>query len=265
MKIQSFPKIAFSQFDKKNKVKIPELNDELLAYETGVHLGDGSLQIIPGGTHLTRYYGNREEDWIFVSEILPRILKELFNKTVSANKYPDKCCLSVCSKAVATFKHNVLGLPNGNKMQLQSLPSFVKKNKQLLTSCLRGLADTDFGLYFHNNGYPGLICAMSNKGLINDIFVALQELGFTVKIRFDVERIRNGKVNIEHVIKLYGKKNLEKWVHIIGFWNPKHMTKYLVWKKLGFSKNKTTIQERISMLQRAGISFNPKRRPRRWG
>lgn len=50
---------------------------------------------------------------------------------------------------------------------------------------------------------------------------------------------------------------------IIGFWNPKHLTKYLAWKYLNFSKNRTTINQRILMLKKAGISFDPKRRPRR--
>lgn len=70
----------------KSGVKIPEQVNTLLAYETGVHLGDGSLQIIPRGTYSVRYYGNQEEDWIFVSEILPEIIKQLYNKEVSAKK-----------------------------------------------------------------------------------------------------------------------------------------------------------------------------------
>lgn len=249
----------------KTGVRIPELNNELLAYETGVHIGDGSLQMIPGGTHSIRYYGNQEEDWIFVSGILPKVVKKLFNKNVAAKRYPDKCVLAVCSKAVATFKQNVIGLPKGDKIQIKGLPNFVKKDKKLLISCLRGIADTDFGFYFHNNGYPGMICTMNNKELIKDISKQLRKLGLNAKTKFDVKRTRNGKVNTEHCIKLYGKKSIEKWMGTIGFWNPKHLTKYLLWKNIGFSKNRTTLKERLLMLKKAGISFDPKRRPRRWG
>lgn len=263
MKIRNFRLIKFSQYDIKNGTKIPSLENELLAYETGVHLGDGSMQIIKGGTHSVRYYGDPKEDWIFVSEILPEIVKHLYNKKVIARKYPDKCCLSVCSKAVTTFKHNVLGLPIGNKLQLRGLPKFVKQNKTLLVNCLRGIADTDFGLYFQSNGSPTLICAMNNKELIKGISIELKNLGLSVKTKFDVKRIRKGKENTEHVLKLYGRKNLEIWMKIIGFWNPKHLTKYLAWKYLNFSKNRTTINQRILMLKKAGISFDPKRRPRR--
>lgn len=267
MKIKNFQKtekIIFSQFDTKNNVKIPKLNSELLAYETGVHIGDGSLQLIPGSTHSVRYYGNREEDWIFVSEILPNIVKKLFNKNVIAKKYPDKCVLAVCSKAVATFKQNIIGLPNGNKIQIKDLPIFIKKDRKLLINCLRGIADTDFGFYFDMNGYPTMICTMNNKPLIKDISKQLMKLGLNPKTKFDIKRTRNGKINTEHCIKIYGKKNTEKWMEIIGFWNPKHLTKYLIWKHIGFSKNRTTLKQRLLMLKKYDISFNPKRRPRRW-
>src|SRR3990167_2719977 len=111
----------FSDYDIKTGIRIPELN-ELLAYETGVHIGDGSLHITKGGTHSVRFYGHGEDDWIFVSEVLPKIIKQLYNKDVKAKQCADsnKCVLNVCSKAVATFKQNI-GLSVGKK-KMTDLP-----------------------------------------------------------------------------------------------------------------------------------------------
>lgn len=255
MKSKTFYQIAFSQYDKKINVKIPKLNNKLLAYEIGVHLGDGSMQIVPKKTHSVRYWGDSNEDWLFVSEVLPKIIKELYNKNVIARKCNDsnKCVLSVCSKAIATFKRDIIGLPAGNKKQIKGLPKFVKKNRNLLINCLRGIGDTDFGLYFHRDGTPGLACIMSNKDLIEDIGQEIRNLGIDAKIKFDIIRMRKGKQNIEHHVKIYCKKNLEKWMKIISFENPKHLTKYLCWKHLNFSKNRTTVKQRTIMLEEAGI------------
>lgn len=214
--------VCFSKHDLKIKVRVPNLNNKLLAYETGVHIGDGSLQIVKGGTHSIRFWGHGTKDWMFVSEILPRIIKELYNKNVIARKCNDsnKCVLSVCSKAVATFKKNILNLPVGKKEHLKSLPTFVKKNKNLLVNCLRGIADTDFSLYYQKDGTPVITCTMSNRNLIDDIANELDKLGFNVKVKFDIKRMRRDKEHIEHKINLYDKKNLDRWIKEIGFSNP---------------------------------------------
>ena len=169
--MKELQKIEFSDYDKRAKVRIPSKFSKLLAYETGVHIGDGSLQIVKGGTHSIRYWGHGENDWKFVSVILPAIIKKLYNKNVSARKCNDsnKCVLSVCSKAIATFKKNVLELPVGKKIQMKSLPTFVKSRRDLLINCIRGIADTDFSLYYLTNGTPVLECVMYNKNLIEDI------------------------------------------------------------------------------------------------
>ena len=244
----------FSDFDEKAEIKIPPLNSELLAYETGVHIGDGSLHITKSRTHSVRYYGHGEDDWIFISEILPRIVKQLYNKDVKARKCSDsnKCVLNVCSKAIAKFKQN-LGLSVGKK-KITDLPDFVKHDKKLLINCIRGIADTDFSLYFTKNdkgeyAQPVISCVMDNKGLVQNLGRYLENLGFKVNLRFDVKRSRNKKQLTEHHLVIYGKNSLEKWMQIIGFYNPKQFTKYEGWKRFGYCNPKTRTSERLLLLQ----------------
>ena len=164
--------VSFSKFDVKMKVKLPKPTNVLLAYETGVHIGDGSLQIIKGKTHSVRFFGHAEDDWIFYSHVMPRIIKKIYNKEVRPTKRTDAntCILSVCSKAIATFKLNVVGLPNGNKNKLVEIPRLIKKKRKLLINCIRGIADSDFTLFFHkkNGKYmdPEISCTMANKYII---------------------------------------------------------------------------------------------------
>lgn len=229
--------VEFSREDLKQNVSIPNLADPLLAYETGVHIGDGSLQIIPNRTHSTRFFGHAEQDWQFFSEILPKIIKHLYNKDVKPTKRSDArtCTLSICSKGVATFKKNILGLPAGNKIQLKGLPSFVKEDKNLLIACIKGIADTDFCLYFHKDkrgpySDPVINCTMSNKFLIQDLSICLEKLGFEVHSKFDIRRTRNGVEHFEHKLDIYGSAQLLKWMSVIGFNNPHYVNKFLSWK-----------------------------------
>ena len=247
--------VTSSKHDQKIGIRIPELSDSLLAYETGVHIGDGSLHITKSKTHSVRYYGHGEDDWIFVPEILPQIIKQLYNKEVKAKKSKDsnKCVLNVCSKSIATFKRDIIGLSAGKK-NISDLPDFIKSNKELLIKCIRGIADTDFSLYFTKDGKgrysePVILCVMDNKELIQNLAKYLQEFGFKVSVKTDVQRERNGKNLTEHRLTIYGKKNLEKWMNLIGFSNPKHLTKYHFWKKFGYCNPKTKTSERIRLLQ----------------
>lgn len=243
-----------SEYDIKTGVTIPSLDDELLAYETGVHIGDGSLQIVAGGTHSVRYFGHSQDDWIFYAEVVPKILNHLYNKDARPTKRLDAntCTLSLCSKAVATFKRDELGLPNGNKNQLIGLPQFVKKDKKLLASCLRGIADADFSLFFANKGgsysHPTISCTMSNKALIMDLEQSLKGFGFSLGAHYDVQRQRNGKTHLEHVLTICGKSQLQKWMDEIGFSNPKHKTKFDIWKKLGYCLPRQSTEQRITLI-----------------
>jgi len=237
--------VEFSREDLKQKVTLPSLSDPLLSYETGVHIGDGSLQLVSGGTHSVRFFGHSEEDWEFFSEYLPMAIKHLYNKDVQPTKRKDAktCTLSICSKAVATFKSNVLGLPAGNKIQLKGLPDFVKVNEMLLKYCIRGIGDTDFGLYFHKDhrgvySEPTLNCTMANEYIIRDLAFHLEKLGFRVKSKFKIPRERNGKLNFEHKLDIYGKDQLIRWMEVIGFSNSHYTNKFLFWKKFGFCNPK---------------------------
>lgn len=246
--------ILFSDFDLKSKVTIPSLTDELLAYETGVHIGDGSLQIVEGGTHSVRYFGHSEDDWIFYSKLFPAILEKLYNKKVRPTKRTDArtCTLSLCSKAIATFKRDFVGLPVGNKNKMTGLPEVVKANDKLLMSCIRGIADTDFSLFFYKKGgkysHPAISCVLSNKYVVQDIEEALNYLGFTTSTRYDVKRLRNDKAHVEHVVTVCGKDQLRKWNETIGFYNPKHATKFEVWDTLGYCQPRQSTQDRLALI-----------------
>ena len=97
-----------SVFDRTHKVILPNLNSPLLAYETGIHIGDGSLQIVEKGTHSVRFFGHSEDDFLFFKDILPPIIEKLYNKKITpgVRSKGKTGYLSICSKKVALFKRD---------------------------------------------------------------------------------------------------------------------------------------------------------------
>src|SRR3989344_7847419 len=90
---------------------------ELLAYETGVHLGDGCLYISEKHrTHRIEFSGNSETDKEFYSEILPAILKKLYNTSPKIYKKKNENTIVVVLNSKEITKQKIeLGLPVGNK------------------------------------------------------------------------------------------------------------------------------------------------------
>jgi len=73
-------------------------------------------------------------------------------------------------------------------------------------------------------------------------------------MRFQTPQSVNRK-SAGHIEVCYGI-NVKKWFNIIGSNNPKHITKFLVWKKYGFCPPRTTIKERQKFLKGVSDPFS---------
>lgn len=224
---------------------------ELLSYETGVHLGDGSLIVDKNHrTYRIEYSGDTENDKHFYTKILPEILKKLY-----------KCCpkiylkskertlfVVINSKKVVRQKIN-LGLPVGNKRSLKEIPECIRENKKLVTHFIRGLADADFSLTFKKNRKgiykePRIEYFTNNQILANFVFSSLKELGFRCSLE---SAMRKDKFE-EYRIRIYGKKHLDLWMRKIGFFNLKHLVKVIFYRKYGYYIPFITTSQRLELL-----------------
>ena len=209
------------------------MDELLLAYETGIHLGDGNLYETPRMQRMT-YSGNLENEKDFYKKILFKILQDLFNvKPLYYERETDNSVLLVInSKTLVEFKKSI-GLTAGNKTNIR-IPEFIRNNGKLLKRCLSGLGDTDFSVSFKKNrkgAYvePRMELFCNSRMLAKDISDALKKFEFTSS--FEETKRRNFN---EFRIRMYGKRNLEKWINEIGFKNPYILTKINFWKKFGY-------------------------------
>lgn len=110
----------------------------------------------------------------------------------------------------------------GNKLkQGLDIPEWIKGNKELEISCIRGLMDTD-GCFFNechkiNNKkycYPRLSLVSHSRQLLDSVFEILQKLGFSPKIRN------------KRSVQLEKREDILRYFSLIGTSNPKHEAKF---------------------------------------
>lgn len=221
---------------------------ELLAYEIGVHLGDGCLFVDENHrTYRNEFSGDFENDNEFYSKIFPEIFEAVYGKKLKIyKKKNENTIIAVLNSKEIVQKKMSLGIPTGNKLKLEKVPDWIKDS--LIPHFVRGFADSDFSISFKKNRKrihcePRIELFTNNKVLAEFVFANLKNLNFNPS--FEGTSRRGFK---EFRIRLYGKKMLENWMDKIGFCNPKHLSKVYLFGKYGFVKPNMTTDERLALL-----------------
>ena len=256
-------RVQFSKNDIKLGIKVPKSLTEDLAYETGVHIGDGHLGIWKrkdGWAYLNAFSGDYKEEMDFYRDVMCPMILRIYNKNVSVRKSTKNTVQVVFkSKAISTFKHNVLGLPSGNKKGRIAIPDVIM-DSEFSKYCLQGIFDTDFSLTFRHGTYPKISGGLpiANDKLKSQIMKILEGLGIRAICSITSctdPRYSPPKKYKEYRIDMNGRENLEKWMASVGFRSNKHMTKLQIWKKYGYCKQLSKISERKESLSGSAVEY----------
>lgn len=130
---------------RRNTFKTPSRLDPLLSEFVGIVLGDGG--ITRQQVHITL---NAIADQHYVPHVRDLIYK-LFGYRPSLFLHKQDNGITVVITGVDFIEYLVqLGLKIGNKVKQQvDVPDWIKANPQLSKACLRGLMDTDGGIFTH--------------------------------------------------------------------------------------------------------------------
>jgi len=219
---------------------IPSSITKSVAELVGVILGDGYI-------HKSQYsivvYGSLEDKYYYTNHLIP-LIEKTFQISVNINKHRTRNSyyFSINRKAVMNFFLDEVGMKRGNKKNV-SIPNSILSNPFLYPRFLRGLFDTDGSLKFSKQTkdkryYPRIQFCFKNTPMPYQLALMFKKLNF-----------RFGKWTDRGQIYYYisGSDYLEKWAVLVGFGNPVHFTKYLVWKKLGYCPV-STMSERETIL-----------------
>ncbi len=216
--------IKLSNFDKEKNIRVPNKITPLLAEEVGMHLGDGYLS---NSKYEFRLKGNKSDERDYYHNFVKGLYKKLFNLDIELREYDSTYGFEIYSKALHNFKAKILELSTGRKDNIKIPEKLMVNDVSILTSFLRGLFDTDGNVYFqsrygYKNYYPSISIAQKSEKLIKDISSLLKMLGFNPSLY---------KGKDFHALNIYGVQSLKKFLDLIGFHNPKHLSKIEAWKR----------------------------------
>lgn len=185
---------------------------EALTELIGVLIGDGGIT-----NYQVRITLSRDTDRAYAT-FIKKLVTQVVGETPAWYEYRRDNTIVLCLSGAEIVRKLVkLGLVKGNKIrQNVDIPRWVWKNQEYQKACLRGLIDTDGGVYFHRhttNGIRyrnlGLCFASGSKQLIRSASKILKN--------FEIKHSVSGRR-----IFLYDLGEVKRYFLIIGSSNPKH-------------------------------------------
>ncbi|MBU0958487.1 MAG: hypothetical protein KKB31_00940 [Nanoarchaeota archaeon] len=201
-------KKAGASFTKK--IKVPSKCEDF-AELLGIILGDGHVN-----SKGLRIVGNSLERLHY--QHTAKLIKNLFG--LKSNIYisytnPNVIILNVYSKELVNILEKN-GLKLGNKIsQGSSFPKWVFEDKDFVFAALRGLLDTDGGIYFKQKKYHRAFIELQthSKFIRKDIYRLLKSAGFSPSQSSFNVRVQN-------------QAEVNKFFSLIGSSNPKNIVRY---------------------------------------
>ena len=180
-----FSKIKFSSADIKKNLYIPEKLSDELAEETGLHIGDGSMNFYNNKNNFKGMYslrGHIFDDVDHYKKRISKLYKEIYSfvPNLLSMKSTGVFGFQVWSDCIVTFKNEVLGLPLGNKINIK-IPKILLNDKDYFISVIRGIFDTDGCIYLekkNNKLYPRIQIATISSILAEQMVNNLIRIGF---------------------------------------------------------------------------------------
>ena len=238
------------------------VSNEKIAEICGAFIGDGWIENRGGSCYLA---GHQLED----KEYYDSYIVHLFNEALSEVKpklYPYWRVYGVgIHKKEVIRKLIQLGVEKGKKVYSAQIPEWVMSaQNSIKIGFLRGLFDTDgnfhckkcYGKYDNDfrkryHCQPRIVFVSVSKKLMEQTIELLSQLDLhpeSMKARKG--SLNNGNRRQSYIVKLNRLDEMKLWFEELKLSaNPKHITKYLIWKKFGFIPPRTTIEERRNILK----------------
>ena len=192
-----------------------------LAELTGIMCGDGCLSS-KSQKYVVYISGHKYLDFDYHNKCTRALFLRVFGKNIKINHRSDENTLFIRFSDEKVFNVlNSVGLPIGKKYDNLKVPTWINKNPDFAVSFVRGLTDTDGCVVFSKQHrsigyYPRIEIASKSISFLEEVFSILVSNGFYGSV---------SKKGPHYRLEIPGFKNLDRWLKLIGFNNPKHIRK----------------------------------------
>lgn len=188
---------------------------EKFAELVGILLGDGAISNYQVRVTLDR---NVDREYsIFVRNLMQDVLGE---RPSLRERSEDNTIVLTISGAGLVEVLEQAGLKRGNKIVHQvDFPKWIRSKRSYKIACVRGLFDTDGGLYVHHKAkknYLGWCFSSCSKPLLKSVMNTLLSLKFNVK--------KAG----ENKIYMYSFDHISRYMNVVSSHNPKNVDKLIL-------------------------------------
>ncbi len=194
----------------------------------GAFIGDGFFNVYNNKLYQIEFAGDSRYDLNYYQKtIIPIVKKIVPNVKPHILKVKNKNSIRVIfySKNLFFYLKEFIGFAPGKKAYTISIPEKIVCNPHLMISAVRGIFDTDGGIFFdkrkgYKKSYPRIFFNTVSKNLFDQVSNFLSK-------HFKVYTYFNKKRNL-YGLEIYGHKNLKKWMSLVGFSNERHLKKLLL-------------------------------------
>lgn len=238
-------------------------NKEKLAEFCGAMIGDGWIQ--SNGRSLFLAGDPTEDKEYYDLNIVPLVSTIILPIKAKHFPYWGVYGIGIYHKEIINKLLN-LGLLKGKKVDLVSIPSWIKSSSlKIKQAFLRGIFDTDGCIYMQkdytkyaddfNSKYhtkARIRITSISKKLMEELSEILNSLNFRHAYRCRKGGFRHKRNNnTAYYLEINCIEGVNRFFEKIKSHNPKHFTKYLIWKKFRFCPPNTTIAQRKDILKNA--------------
>ena len=204
----------------------PQLNKEICEL-IGAFIGDGYLGNYGKykSQYLLGFSGDKILDEDYFKNYLAPLIKRNFPSShpkLYYRKDEGTIVLRLYSKEIHAFFIK-LGFNNGIKSRIIRIPDKILTNKNFMNSTVRGIFDTDGCVFFdkrklYTKPYPRITLQSSSIQLLIQLESYLSRY-------FKLYLNKNNRDGYRNYIEIYGHKQLETFLKLIGFSNKRHLDK----------------------------------------
>lgn len=200
----------------RKEINYPPKSQELAEF-FGIFLGDGGIRGMYQLAISFDYY--KDADYaVYVGNMIWRLFS--IGHTVCKRKNNNAADIVVSSSHLIEFLREH-GIKGGNKVANQiEVPGWIQKRLDFSSACLRGLVDTDGGLYWHRYESGGKNYRYLKLCFTNHSQPILQFAWQTMKM------LKLRAYISKHHVSIYSRSGLKEYFLRVKSNNPKHISKW---------------------------------------
>ena len=243
---------------------------EEIAELCGAVMGDGWIEEREKGFFIA---GDPIEDKDYYDNHLSKLLQNIFKINISPKQFPYWKVYGISFYKKKLIKQLLnFGLAKGKKVNSAYVPDWIfrYKSSKIPIAFIRGVFDTD-GSVFCQKDYTKYANSFNSKyhskiririgsvsqKLICQLSNLCNRLGFRTVTRiirggFSHNRNRSNT----YILEINEKRSIENWFKRLKPSNPKHNSKYLIWKQFNFCPPNTTLHQRKQILKNKLNPYN---------